>query len=87
MHPALALDGKTLKGSRRLDAKAVHVLSAFATDLSAVIGDPTVAPDQNEITAAMVLLKSYAQKLVTALGKDCYVLASLADHQFCNTEH
>jgi hypothetical protein len=53
----LAIDGKTLKGSRRLGAKAVHVLSAFATDLSAVIGDLTVEPDQNEITAAMVLLK------------------------------
>lgn len=53
----LALDGKTLKGSRRLDAKAVHVLSAFATELSAVIGELTVEPDQNEITAAMVLLK------------------------------
>jgi DDE_Tnp_1-associated/Transposase DDE domain len=49
--------GKTLKGSRRLDAKALHVLSAFATDLSAVIGDLVVEPDQNEITAAMVLLK------------------------------
>jgi hypothetical protein len=54
----IAMDGKTLKGSRRLDAKAVHVLSAFATELSAVIGDLTVEPDQNEITAALALLKS-----------------------------
>lgn len=53
----IAIDGKTLKGSRRLDAKALHVVSAFATDLSAVIGDLVVEPDQNEITAAMVLLK------------------------------
>jgi hypothetical protein len=53
----VAIDGKTLKGSRRLDAKAVHVLSAFATELGAVIGDLTVEPDQNEITAALVLLK------------------------------
>ena len=53
----IAIDGKTLRGSRRLDAKALHVLSAFATDLSAVIGDLVVEPDQNEITAAMVLLK------------------------------
>jgi len=27
----IAIDGKTLKGSRRLDAKALHMLSAFAT--------------------------------------------------------
>lgn len=53
----IAIDGKTLKGSRRLDAKALHVLSAFATDLAAVIGDLVVEPDQNEITAALVLLK------------------------------
>ena len=53
----LAIDGKTLKGSRRLDDKAIHVLCAFATELSAVIGDLIVAPDENEITAAMVLLK------------------------------
>lgn len=53
----IAIDGKTLKGSRRLDAKALHVLSAFATDLNAVIGDLVVEPNQNEITAALVLLK------------------------------
>jgi hypothetical protein len=53
----IAIDGKTLKGSRRLDAKALHVLSAFAAELGTVIGDLIVEPDQNEITAAMVLLK------------------------------
>ena len=53
----IAIDGKTLRGSRRLDDKAIHVLSAFATELGTVIGDLTVGPDQNEITAAMVLLK------------------------------
>ena len=53
----LAIDGKTLKGSRRLDAKALHVVSAFATRLSAVVGDVVLEPDQNEITAALKLLK------------------------------
>ena len=53
----IAIDGKTLKGSRRLDAKALHVLSAFATGLSAVIGDIVVEPGQNEITAALAFLK------------------------------
>jgi len=54
----IAIDGKTLKGSRRLDATPLHVLSAFATGLGAVIGELTVAPAQNEITAAIALLKS-----------------------------
>ena len=53
----IAIDGKTLKGSRRLDAAPLHVLSAFATELGAVIGDLAVSPDENEITAAVVLLK------------------------------
>lgn len=53
----IAIDGKTLKGSRRLDAKALHVLSAFATGLSAVIDDIVVEPGQNEITAALAFLK------------------------------
>ena len=52
-----AVDGKTLKGSRRLDAKAPHVVSAFATQLSCVVGDLVLEPDHNENTAALVLLK------------------------------
>jgi hypothetical protein len=54
----IAIDGKTLKGSRRHDAKSLHVLSAFATQLSTVVGDLVVEPDQNEITAALALLRS-----------------------------
>ena len=54
----IAIDGKTLKGSRRLDDKALHVLSAFATELSAVAGDIVVDPGQNEITAALAFLKN-----------------------------
>ena len=46
-----------MKGSRRLEAKPLHVLSAFASELGAVVGDLVVEPDQNEITAAMALLK------------------------------
>src|SRR3954462_934788 len=53
----IALDGKTLRGSRRLHAAPLHVLSAFATELGAVIGDLVVPPEANEITAALTLLK------------------------------
>jgi hypothetical protein len=53
----IAIDGKTLRGSRRLDATPLHVLSAFATELGAVIGDLVVPPEQNEISAAVTLLK------------------------------
>lgn len=53
----IAIDGKMLKGSRRHDAKALHVVSAFASGLSAVVGDLVVEPEQNEITTALALLK------------------------------
>lgn len=76
----LALDGKTLKGSRRLDAKAVHVLSAFATELSAVIGDLTVEPDQNEITAAMVLLKGLPLADVIVTGDAIFTQREICRH-------
>jgi len=37
-----------LRVSRRLDDKALHVFSAFSTDLGAVVGDLVVAPDQTD---------------------------------------
>jgi hypothetical protein len=76
----LALDGKTLKGSRRLDAKAVHVLSAFATELNAVIGELTVAPDQNEITAAMVLLKGLPLDGAIITGDAIFTQREICQH-------
>jgi len=72
----IAIDGKTLKGTRRLDAKALHVLSAFATGLSAVIGDIVVEPGQNEITAALAVLKELPLKGAIVTG----------DAMFCQRE-
>ncbi|MGH6856604.1 MAG: hypothetical protein ACRECP_02905 [Methylocella sp.] len=65
----LRMRGKTLRGSRRPDDRPLHVLPAFATGLSAVIGDLAVAPDANEITAAMVLLKGLPLILSEAEGR------------------
>jgi hypothetical protein len=47
----IAIDGKTLRGR----SAARRQCSAFATALSAAIGDLVVAPEANEITAAMAL--------------------------------
>jgi DDE_Tnp_1-associated/Transposase DDE domain len=58
----IAIDGKTLKGSRRLDSRALHVVAAFATEVSVVIGDRLVDPEHNEITAALALLKDLPLK-------------------------
>ena len=63
----IALDGKTLRGSRRLDAKALHVVSAFATQLSAVVGDPRLRPRANEITAGLALDRKGCEKIIAPL--------------------
>ena len=56
----IALDGKRLRGSApdgHDGSAGVHLVSAFASSLGGVIGQLQVAPDANEITAALTLLK------------------------------
>ena len=53
----VAIDGKRLRGSRDGETPGVHLLSAFCSRLEGVIGQIKVAPDSNEITAALALLK------------------------------
>ena len=76
----IAIDGKTLKGSRRLDDKAIHVLSAFSTDLGAVIGDLVVAPDKNEISAALVLLKGLPLDGAIITGDAIFTQREICQH-------
>lgn len=76
----IAIDGKTLRGSRRLDDKAIHVLSAFSTDLGAVIGDLAVAPDKNEISAALVLLKGLPLAGAVITGDAIFTQREICQH-------
>jgi len=52
----VAFDGKTIRGSKGLDHRAFHVLSAFLTDNQVVIGEDIVGEKTNEITAIPELL-------------------------------
>jgi len=57
----VAIDGKRLRGSTPAGhdgSEGVHVVAAFASQLGAVIGQVQVAPEADEITAALALLKS-----------------------------
>src|SRR3954464_144650 len=54
----IAIDGKRLRGSATATAPGVHLLTAFSDALSGVIGQLQLAPDSNEITAALELLKA-----------------------------
>lgn len=58
----LAIDGKTLRGSRVGEHKAMHVLSAFSHEFSAVAHQEQVKGEENEITAALRVLEKLELK-------------------------
>lgn len=76
----IAIDGKTLRGSRRHDGDGLHVLSAFATGLGGVIGDLIVEPDANEITAALTLLKGLPLEGATVTGDAIFTQRQICRH-------
>ena len=76
----IAIDGKTLKGSRRHDARALHVVSAFATSLSVVVGDLVVEPEQNEITAALALLRGLPLEGAIITGDAIFCQRQICQH-------
>src|SRR4051794_30513781 len=53
---AVAIDGKTLRGSRDGDAPGVHLLTAYAPAAAAVLGQLRVEATTNEHKAALQLL-------------------------------
>jgi predicted transposase YbfD/YdcC len=55
---AVALDGKTLRGSRRQGALDVHLLSALSHRLGLTLGQHPVDDKSNEITVAVPLLRA-----------------------------
>jgi predicted transposase YbfD/YdcC len=52
----IAFDGKTMRGSKTENERALHVLSAFLTDEQIVLGEITCDEKSNEITAIPALL-------------------------------
>jgi hypothetical protein len=76
----VALDGKRLRGSRTGEGPGVHLLAAFCRSLQGVIGQLRVAPDANEITAALELLKGLSLDGVLVTGD-----AEFAQRAICRT--
>jgi predicted transposase YbfD/YdcC len=64
----VAIDGKRLRGSATATAPGTHLLAAFSASLQGVIGQLRVAPETNEITAALELLKTLPLKGITITG-------------------
>jgi hypothetical protein len=64
----VAIDGKRLRGSAKGQSPGVHLLAAFSGTLQGVIGQLRLAPEANEITAALELLKTLPLEGVTITG-------------------
>lgn len=58
----VAIDGKTVRGSHDGDTSAIHMVSAFATELGLAVGQEKVADKSNEITAIPELLNALRLK-------------------------
>lgn len=58
----VAIDGKTIRGSRCGAKKATHVVTAFSSDLKLVLGQLETDEKSNEITAIPQLLKLFGVK-------------------------
>ena len=67
-HRLIAVDGKTARGARGPDGRAVHLLGALDVTSGAVLGQVAVDGNHNEITAFPQLLKGIdiAGALITA---------------------
>jgi hypothetical protein len=63
-----SIDGKRLRGSATAHSAGVHLLAAFSASLQGVVGQLAVAPDGNEITAALRLLKALPLEGVIVTG-------------------
>jgi hypothetical protein len=60
---AIAIDGKTVRGSRQAEYPAVHLLCAYCDAVAGVLGQvPVETSKENEITAVAELLKSVTVK-------------------------
>jgi len=70
---ALAVDGKTVKGSRQPDGRPVHLMSAIAHHTQRLLNQIPIAEKSNEITAFSPLLEPLplCGALVTADAEHC----------------
>jgi predicted transposase YbfD/YdcC len=83
----VAIDGKTLRGSKKsADGKdALHLLSAYACEAGLVIGQRAVEGKSNEITAIPELLKNLVLKgaivSIDAMGTQKAIAATIVEQE------
>ena len=69
----IAIDGKTIRGSKSESHRAYHVVSAFAAENQLVLGELVTEEKSNEITAVPELLDSLniESSIITADAMSC----------------
>ena len=69
----VSVDGKTVRGSKSKDKKALHMVSAWAHDAGLVLGQLATEEKSNEITAVPELLRTLdiADTIITADAMSC----------------
>jgi predicted transposase YbfD/YdcC len=98
----VSIDGKTIRGSKRANKKAIHVVTAFASELRLSLAEIITSEKSNEITAIPELLEMFCTKgmiiTIDALGtqtgiakkiiekKADYVLAVKGNQQTLHTD-
>jgi DDE_Tnp_1-associated len=76
----VAIDGKRLRGSATARSPGVHLLAAFNATLQGVIGQMRVAPEANEITAALELLRALSLDGVIITGDAIFTQKEMPPH-------
>ncbi|MDI7268785.1 MAG: ISAs1 family transposase [Myxococcota bacterium] len=77
---ALAIDGKTLRGSADGDKPAIHLLSAIVQGSAAVVAQVAVESKTNEITRVQPLLKDLDIEGVVVTGDALLTQREIARH-------
>jgi hypothetical protein len=79
----VAIDGKTVRGSRRRDERAIHLVAAYASTLGMALGQVRTAQKSNEITAIPELLDALLLKgaivTIDAMGCQRNIAAQILD--------
>ena len=81
----IAIDGKTIKGSGGSEQKAIHIVSAFATEMELVLAQIKTAAKSNEITAIPCLLQMFSLKgsiiTIDAMGTQKEIARAIIDKE------
>lgn len=82
---AVALDGKTLRGARRMGAAATHLVSVFAHHARLVLGQLAVTEKSNEIPCVRELLRGFRDRVRLLVTVDAMHTQTATAKMICST--